>query len=43
MASRLRIRTPIFAMLFTFSFTGYVQRQGVSVAAEILREATALL
>ena len=29
-----RIRTPIFAMLFAFSFTGYVQRQSISVAAE---------
>jgi ACS family glucarate transporter-like MFS transporter len=31
---RFRIRTPIFAMLFAFSFTGYVQRQSISVAAE---------
>jgi hypothetical protein len=31
---RLRIRTPIFAMLFAFSFTRYVQRQSVSVAAQ---------
>jgi ACS family glucarate transporter-like MFS transporter len=31
---KFRIRTPIFAMLFAFSFTGYVQRQSISVAAE---------
>ena len=30
----MRIRTPVFAMLFAFSFTGYVQRTSVSVAAE---------
>lgn len=30
----LRIRPLIFAMLFAFAFTGYVQRSGVSVAAE---------
>ncbi|MGH8315575.1 MAG: MFS transporter, partial [Steroidobacterales bacterium] len=30
----LRIRTPIFAMLFGFAFTGYIQRSGISVAAE---------
>ena len=29
-----RIRYPVFAMLFAFAFTGYVQRSGVSVAAE---------
>jgi ACS family glucarate transporter-like MFS transporter len=29
-----RIRPLIFAMLFAFAFTGYVQRSGVSVAAE---------
>lgn len=29
-----RIRTLIFAMLFGFAFTGYIQRQGISVAAE---------
>jgi ACS family glucarate transporter-like MFS transporter len=29
-----RIRSLIFAMLFAFAFTGYVQRSGVSVAAE---------
>ena len=32
--AKFRIRTPIFAMLFAFSFTGYVQRQSISVAAE---------
>jgi MFS family permease len=31
---RFRIRTPIFAMLFAFAFTGYVQRTSVAVAAE---------
>jgi len=31
---RFRIRTPIFAMLFAFAFTGYVQRTSVSIAAE---------
>jgi sugar phosphate permease len=30
----LRVRTPIFAMLFGFAFTGYIQRSGISVAAE---------
>jgi len=29
-----RIRTLVFAMLFGFAFTGYIQRQGISVAAE---------
>ncbi|HEU0224714.1 MAG TPA: MFS transporter [Steroidobacteraceae bacterium] len=29
-----RIRTLVFAMIFGFAFTGYIQRQGVSVAAE---------
>ena len=29
-----RIRYPIFAMLFAFAFTGYVQRSSVAVAAE---------
>ena len=32
--SQVRIRYPVFAMLFAFAFTGYVQRSGVSVAAE---------
>ena len=32
--SGFRIRTPIFAMLFAFAFTGYVQRSSVSIAAE---------
>lgn len=31
---RFRIRTPVFAMLFAFAFTGYVQRTSVAVAAE---------
>jgi len=31
---RIRIRTLVFAMLFGFAFTGYIQRQGISVAAE---------
>jgi ACS family glucarate transporter-like MFS transporter len=30
----IRIRTLVFAMLFGFAFTGYIQRQGISVAAE---------
>lgn len=34
MMVKYRIRTPIFAMLFAFAFTGYVQRSGVGVAAE---------
>lgn len=29
-----RVRSLIFAMLFGFAFTGYIQRQGISVAAE---------
>lgn len=29
-----RLRYPIFAMLFAFATTGYIQRSGVSVAAE---------
>ena len=29
-----RIRTPLFAMLFAFAFTGYVQRSSVGIAAE---------
>jgi ACS family glucarate transporter-like MFS transporter len=32
--SKFRIRTPVFAMLFAFAFTGYVQRTSVAVAAE---------
>jgi len=32
--SGFRIRTPIFAMLFAFAFTGYVQRSSVAIAAE---------
>jgi hypothetical protein len=31
---RLRIRTPIFAMLFAFSFTRYLRRQSLSIAAQ---------
>ena len=31
---KVRIRTLIFAMLFAFAFTGYVQRSSVGVAAE---------
>jgi len=31
--SRFRIRTPIFAMLFAFAFTGYVQRTSVAMPA----------
>ncbi len=30
----LRVRTLIFAMLFAFAFTGYVQRTSVAIAAE---------
>lgn len=30
----VRIRTLVFAMIFGFAFTGYIQRQGISVAAE---------
>jgi len=29
-----RVRWPVFALLFAFAFTGYVQRNGVAVAAE---------
>jgi sugar phosphate permease len=30
----IRLRSLIFAMLFAFAFTGYVQRTNVSIAAE---------
>jgi MFS transporter, ACS family, glucarate transporter len=32
--SRFRIRHSLFAMIFGFAFTGYLQRNGVAVAAE---------
>jgi ACS family glucarate transporter-like MFS transporter len=31
---RIRVRTLVFAMLFGFAFTGYIQRSNISVAAE---------
>ncbi len=31
---KFRIRSPLFAMLFAFAFTGYVQRSSVGIAAE---------
>ena len=32
--SRLRIRSFVFALIFGFAFTGYLQRQGVGIVAE---------
>ncbi len=32
--SKSRIRSLVFAMIFGFAFTGYLQRQGVGIAAE---------
>ena len=32
--SRMRIRSLVFAMIFGFAFTGYLQRQGVGIVAE---------
>jgi len=29
-----RVRSLVFAMLFAFAFTGYVQRSSVAIAAE---------
>jgi len=32
--SRVRVRSLVFAMIFGFAFTGYLQRQGVGIVAE---------